>query len=214
MRQKRTASPHGRTHERERATGYKDGGQWVPVDRGFSIRHSNSVVAWHPGRLWSPWDMLGTYYPIYQIALALQALRGKADLMRDTNYGTEVREHDAKAYQALIKSIQDHCLLYGFGYTADLAKRLASRPAPQNCGDLYSALCHLDDSLSHQLESEGIYRVPAERKGYFEQVSLFGPRWLRRFRLAIGTFERPGVATHWGRKMRAFTTSCSFLNVG
>jgi hypothetical protein len=35
---------------------------------------SSAGQDFQPGRLWSLWDMLQSYYPIYQIALMLQSL--------------------------------------------------------------------------------------------------------------------------------------------
>jgi hypothetical protein len=36
--------------------------------REFSSSDGNGAVDWHPGRLWSLWDMLQSYFPIYKIA--------------------------------------------------------------------------------------------------------------------------------------------------
>jgi hypothetical protein len=56
-----------------------------------------------------------------------------------------------------------------------MAKRALNRPMPQTYADLFPELDHLNDSLSHELEKEAVFRVPPERKHYFEQTDLFGP---------------------------------------
>ena len=67
-----------------------------------------------------------------------------------------------------------------------LAKKALTRPLPATYADMFSALTYLDDSLSTELERESVFRIPPERKGYFEQDELFGPEVTAAF---------PGCAT-------------------
>jgi hypothetical protein len=119
--------------------------------------------------------MLESYFPIYQLARDLEALRTEAKSWRGSSPTREIFESDAAAFQALLKSIYEMCLDYDFTHTSDQAKRLIDRSPPGNYGVMVSAIDHLNDSLSHELEKEAVFRILPERKGYFEQTDLFGP---------------------------------------
>jgi hypothetical protein len=140
------------------------------------LSSGNSVVDWHPGRLWSLWDMLESYFPIYQLALNLQDLRTEAERWRGSSHSEEVFNSDADKFQILLKTIYQECLNYGFTHTSDFANCIINGPPPKIYADMVSTLTHLNDSLSHELEREAIFRIPFERKSYFEHVALFGPK--------------------------------------
>ena len=119
--------------------------------------------------------MLQSYLPIYQLALDLQALRGRAELLRGSTYHRPgLSESDAQSYVVLLKALQK-CSAYNFYHTAEMAKRIAGRTLCADYNDLYSELTHLNDSLSHELEKEAVFRIAPEQKDYFERNDLFGP---------------------------------------
>jgi hypothetical protein len=152
-----------------------------------------------PGRLWSLWDMLESYFPIYQLARDLQALRTAAKYWR----GAKTRElygSDASDFQALLKSIHETCSDYGFTHTSDLAKRLIDREPPETYDVMVSALDHLNDSLSHELEKEAVFRIPPERKTYFERDDLFGPAVATAFPSCARDIERAGSCYALGQE--------------
>jgi hypothetical protein len=135
---------------------------------------SNGAVAWHPGRLWSLWEMLRSYFPIYQIALRLQSLRTTGMLLRSSR--TLVPQDEVDRFHLLLEAIQRRCLENNLTYTADMAKRILDRPLPKTYVDMFPELDHLNDSLSHELEKEAVFRISPERKDYYEQTALFGPK--------------------------------------
>ena len=119
--------------------------------------------------------MLQSYLPIYQLALDLQALRGRAELLRGSTYHRPgLSESDAQSYVVLLKALQK-CSAYNFYHTAEMAKRIAGRTLCADYNDLYSDLTHLNDTLSHELEKEAVFRIAPEQKDYFERKDLFGP---------------------------------------
>ena len=68
--------------------------------------------------------MLQSYLPIYQLALDLQALRGRAELLRGSTYHRPgLSESDAQSYVVLLKAFQK-CSAYNFYHTAEMAKLL------------------------------------------------------------------------------------------
>jgi hypothetical protein len=127
------------------------------------------------GPLWSLWDMLQNYIPIYEIALELGTLRRHAETYGSIGSG-EVGEYDsvAGAFGPLLVKIQRECLAYGLTHTSKLAERVTNRPMPPTYPLLLSEVNHLNDSLSHELEKEAVFRIPPERKDYFERDNLFG----------------------------------------
>jgi hypothetical protein len=141
--------------------------------------NSNGAVAWCSGRLWSLWDMLQSYYPIYQIALDLEVLRSRSKYLRESSsysrQRSEVSEPAAHDFAALLKVIHQKCLEYNMTHTSDMAKRVLDGDAPTTYADMFSHLNHLDGSLIHELNKEAVFRIPPERKDYFEHDTLFGP---------------------------------------
>jgi hypothetical protein len=128
----------------------------------------------HPSRLWGLWNMLQSYYPIYRIALSLQSLRATALFFKDSVH-KDASQDEVERFRILLPEIQRICLEYGLTHTSELAECAINRPLPQNYTDVFSELNHLNDSLSNELKKEAVFRVPPERKGYFEQTNLFGP---------------------------------------
>ena len=121
--------------------------------------------------------MLQNYLPIYQIALELQRLRSECTLRKNLDtLSVQMQPWDRDAFQVLLETLIKGCPDYSFIHTAELAKKALSRSLPKTYADMFSALTYLDDSLSNELEKESVFRIPSERKGYFDQDKLFGPK--------------------------------------
>jgi hypothetical protein len=158
--------------------------------------------------------MLESYLPIYQLALDLEALRTEAKFWMGSKT-RDIYESDANTFQALLRSIQQKCSDCGFTHTADLAKRLIDRSPPATYALIVSALDHLNDSLTHELEQEAVFRISPERKDYFEQTDLFGskvavafPSCTRDSTAATNAvvFQRAGSRPHQAWKKRSMGT--------
>jgi hypothetical protein len=117
--------------------------------------------------------MLQSYLPVYQIAISLQKLRRLAEVYMDS--GTKVSDADAEKFQVLLKEIQRECLSLGLIPPHEMARRLIEKAPPKTYDAVFSGLEHLDGSLNTELEKEAVFRIPPERKTYFEQNELFGP---------------------------------------
>jgi hypothetical protein len=87
-----------------------------------------------------------------------------------------VDDSDAKSFQVLLKEIERECLALGLIATHEMAKRLIEKPPPEIYAVMFADLDHLDGSLRTALEKEAVFRIPPERKGFFEQTDLFGPQ--------------------------------------
>jgi hypothetical protein len=127
-----------------------------------------------PGRLWSLWDMLQSYFPIYKIALDIERLRRNAELYKDANRKPDIV--DAERFQVLIKEIHRECLGLDLTSTHEMANRLMGKPPPGSYAVMFGDLDHLDGSLTTDLKKEAVFRIPPERKEYFEHSDLFGPK--------------------------------------
>ena len=143
-----------------------------------------------PERLWSLWDVLRNYLPLYQVALRLAELRATAALYKSLK--TSIYDHHFKSFAPLIEDIQHVCLAHGFTHTAGLAKHVASKPPPEDYGDMFSALDYLNKSLSDELENEAIFSIPPARKAYFECDELFGPQVATAFPSCARDIQRAG----------------------
>jgi hypothetical protein len=125
--------------------------------------------------LWSLWDMLHSYSPIYKIALLLQSLRTTGLLFR--NSVERYPPHDEIVrLRDLLQSMRQRCSEYGLDYTADMARRGIEKPSPTTYAELFVELDHLNDSLVYELDREAVFRVPPDQKQYYEQANLFGPK--------------------------------------
>lgn len=56
-----------------------------------------------------------------------------------------------------------------------MAKRLFDKRPPESYAVMFADLGHLDGSLITALEKDAVFRIPPERKDYFERDDLFGP---------------------------------------
>jgi hypothetical protein len=128
-----------------------------------------------PGRLWSLWDMLKSYYPIYEIALSLQSLRAMAKVLRgSSSFSPNVSASEAQRFRDLLERLHRTCMDYSFIHTAELARCAIDRTSPETNAELFLELDHLNDSLGIELKREGVFRIPPERKDFFERDTLFG----------------------------------------
>jgi hypothetical protein len=135
---------------------------------------SNGAVIWYPGRLWSLWGMLLNHFPIYEMTVDLQKLRVIADRYLASSIGDGPINESAQ-FRALLKKVQRECPPLGLMQTSEIAESIDVRPTPATYRELSIELAHLGDSLGRELKREGIFRIPPERKNYFEQNALFGP---------------------------------------
>ena len=118
--------------------------------------------------------MLQSYFPIYKISVDLQGLRRTAEVYKNTH--REVHNSDAKSFQVLLKEIERECLALGLTPPNEMAKRLIDKAPPETYSVMFVDLDHLDGSLRTALEKEAVFRIPPERKGFFERGKLFGPK--------------------------------------
>jgi hypothetical protein len=137
---------------------------------------SRNPATWDAHRLWSLWDMLRSYHPIYKIALNIQELRTGADFWKKSDPTKTLWPDDAKKFPVLLKEIHQKCSEYNLTDSSELAKHLIAGPAPENYAELLSELNHLEYTLGRELEKEAVFRVPPDQKKYYEQDDLFGPK--------------------------------------
>ena len=83
---------------------------------------------------------------------------------------------NAKSFQFLLKAIQRECLALGLTPTHEMAKRLIDKGPPEIYTVMFVDLDHLDGSLITALKRVAVFRIPLERKGFFERDKLFGPK--------------------------------------
>jgi hypothetical protein len=129
----------------------------------------------HPQRIMSLWDMLKDYFPIYQIALDLGALREDIRYPAE-NAATErkVRDYHSKPFKELLEKTQKRCAEHDLSITAELAEHLLSQPLPKNYPTMLADLNHLDRSLGSELRKESAFRIPPDRSLYYERKEPFG----------------------------------------
>jgi hypothetical protein len=145
------------------------------VNSPFRDFPSDSNDAWHPGELWSLWDMLLNHFPIYEIIVDLQKLRVPADLYVASRIADRPI-NESSQLRALLEKVQRECPPLGLMQTSEIAESIAGRPTPETYRELSIELAHLGDSLGRELKREGIFRIHPERKSHFEQDALFGPK--------------------------------------
>jgi hypothetical protein len=110
----------------------------------------------------------------YKIALSLQSLRTTAKFFKDSAHKSPPQD-EIERFSALLAEVRRRCSEFGLDYTADMAKRIASKPVPKTYAELFPELDHLNDSLIYELDREAAFRVHQERKGCYGRDDLFGP---------------------------------------
>jgi hypothetical protein len=121
--------------------------------------------------------MLLNHFPIYEIIVDLQKLRVIAERCVAGRIGDgPLNDLESAQLRALLEKVQRECPPLGLTQTSEIAESIAGRPTPETYRELSIELAHLGDSLGRELKREGIFRIPPERKGYFEQDALFGPK--------------------------------------
>jgi hypothetical protein len=139
-------------------------------------------------RLWGLWDMIQSYLPIYQITVELERLRSHSSLLNRASPS----ESTFREFRALLENIIRECPDRGLIYTAELAKRLVDKPQPETYDVMAYDLKSIIDLLGSELEKEAVFRIPPERKDYFERPDLFGPEVSDAFPSCAYDIERAG----------------------
>jgi hypothetical protein len=121
--------------------------------------------------------MLLNHFPIYEITVDLQKLRVIAERYVVSGIGNgPINEPESLQLRALLEKVQRECPPLGLTQTSEVAESIDGRPTPETYRELSIELAHLSDSVGRELEREAIFRIPPERKSYFEQDALFGPK--------------------------------------
>jgi hypothetical protein len=162
----------------------------------------NSAVAWCPGKLWSLWDMLQSYFPIYKIALALQKMSSSASLRGSSSYSShrEVDDLDAAEFKAILEKIQQECPPLGLTQPAEIADSIIGRPRPETYRELNLELIHLSESLGRELKKAVVFQIPPERRDYFERDELFGPKVAAAFPSCERDIRKAGSCYAFGQE--------------
>jgi hypothetical protein len=119
--------------------------------------------------------MLLNYFPIYEITIDLQTLRASAELLNSGKIVSQINEWNSRLFQELLEKIRRECPALDLIQPAEIAESIAKRSAPTSYSQLIIELNHLSESFGRELKKELIFRIPPERKNYFESDSLFGP---------------------------------------
>jgi hypothetical protein len=149
-------------------------------------------------RLWSLWEMLQGYYPIYEIALLLQSLRTTALLLQKSV--TPIPDDEIKRFDRLLAMTEERCTEFGLTFTSDMAKRIGKKPVIVTYSALFPELDHLNDSLVYELQKEAVFRVPPEHKGYYEQGHLFGKKVSKAFPSCERDIRKAGSCYAFGQE--------------
>lgn len=121
--------------------------------------------------------MLRNYLPIYEVAHSLGALKHDAELLVGSGgFSSAVLLSDRDSLDDLLAAIARVCPEHGLTYTAELAAHISARTPPKTYVELFPVLSGLNDTLTTELEKEAIFRIPPERKDFYEQNDLFGPK--------------------------------------
>jgi hypothetical protein len=134
--------------------------------------------------------MLQNYLPIYKIAVELQRLRRAAEIFKDEH--RRVDPAAAISFQALLQDIQRECLALGLTSAHEMASRRIEKAQPNTYDAMFGDLDHLDGALTSDLTKEAVFRIPPERKGYFEQTDLFGPEVAAAFPSCARDIQKAG----------------------
>jgi hypothetical protein len=73
-----------------------------------------------------------------------------------------------------------------------LTIRVLNKGTPATYGDIFSEMTHLKDSLSHELEREAVFRIPYERKDFYEREDLFGSKVSAAFPSCMRDIQKAG----------------------
>lgn len=120
--------------------------------------------------------MLLSHFPIYELTVDLQKIRVIADRYLASGIGVgPMNDFEVRDFRGLLAKFQRECPPLGLTQTSEIAESIDGRSTPATYRELSIELAHLGDSLGRELKKEGIFRIPPERKNYFEQDALFGP---------------------------------------
>jgi len=145
--------------------------------------------------------MLRSYLPIYEVALSLGGLKRDTELHHSgVGYSQTVQNFDADSFRHLLAEIARVCPEYGLTYTAESAKRISARTLPKTYGELFPVLNSLNDTLTAELEKEAIFRIPPERKSYYERDDMFGQKVLDAFPSCARDIQKAGSCYALGQE--------------
>jgi hypothetical protein len=88
----------------------------------------------------------------------------------------KLNDLETRNFRTLLEKVRRECPPLGLMQTAEIAESIDGRPTPASYRALYIELTHLGDSLGRELKKEGIFRIPPERKEFYDQNDLFGPK--------------------------------------
>lgn len=123
-------------------------------------------------QLWSLYDMLKNYLPLYEISGEIHSLLSRAEIM--STIDIDVDKAAVARYMAVLAAIQTVGNEHGFTNTAQMAARAAQRAEPRKFSDIRHGLTSLNDSLTIELEQEGIFRIRPANTKFYEQDDAFG----------------------------------------
>jgi hypothetical protein len=166
--------------------------------RARSVLRGRNAGELVPDRCWGLCDMLQSYFPIYKIALDLQRLRRTAELYKDANRRPD--SADTRIFQALVLEIHQECVALGLTAPYEMANRLIEKAPPKTYAIMFADLDHLDGSLTTELKKEAVFRIPPERKDYFEPPDLFGPKVSSAFPSCARDIQRAGSCYALGQE--------------
>ena len=123
------------------------------------------------------WNVLRSYLPIYEFALSLGSLKESTAILKGSgSYSSKVSTSDAERLRDLLAMISRECPKHGLVHTSDMAGLASGRTPPATYLELFQLLNHLNDALSNELSKEAIFRIPPDRKEYYDRDELFGPK--------------------------------------
>lgn len=133
-------------------------------------------------------DMLRNFTPLFEIGVEMGKLLRMAELLPDS----KISLSDAKACQVVVAKLKEESDNFGFRYTAKQATSVLERRVADTQGQLLQQLLALDVALRGEMEDEGLFRIPADRIGYFEQADAFGPEVTAAFPSCKRDIEKAG----------------------
>jgi hypothetical protein len=153
---------------------------------GATMNHTGN--SFRSGGLWSLLDMLQSYLPIYKISLILEQQRQTARVLKTS----KISSVESKEFNDLLETVKRDCAAFGLSYTSELADRLLGKPVSETYGDILNHLNNLDDLLGSELSKEAVFRIPPERKNYYDQTDLFGSDASTAFPSCAGDIKNAG----------------------
>ena len=175
-------------------------GYYLAQDGGFQLGSKGLTLKL---RFLGLLDMLKAYaIGSYKVALDLQNLRVHAGLSRSV--GGTVDLLDQTKFEKFLASMKEECASLELKHTLNMTLGIESKYRSRKRGDYYTYeqytysdlvndLDALDISFSSELREELIFRLPSERRDYFEKDDLFGSEVTGAFPSAIENVRNAGT---------------------